>query len=221
MVLFSHQLLIGTSLSVIFIPVRLIWSVKVRWTHKVALASTLCLAVLTIVCTITRIAGMHTGRTIKSIDSIWGTYWQYVAANIALTMTAATAFRTFFVSRATNNHHHQIRDGESENSSWYIKGRNMIRSVFATSFRRSKRSTCTSDQSSSNFEDVPRELRQAIPSATMTGIRTYISGKNKGNDGMSQVMQSRNDVRDDWPLSNPVYQGITVQEDLEMREERV
>ena len=88
---------------VIFIPCQLIWSVKIRWTQKLALLSTLCLTILTIMCTIVRIAGMHTGRTVKSIDSVWGTYWQFIAANIALTMTAVTAFRTFFVSRGAED----------------------------------------------------------------------------------------------------------------------
>lgn len=193
-----------TFMKVIFIPCRLIWSVKIRWTQKVALISTLCLTVLTIMCTIVRIAGIHTGRTVKSIDSVWETYWQFIAANIALTMTAVTAFRTFFVSRGAEDRRHPD-PGSKEN--WYSKGRRLLRSVFSTRLwysRRSKSSSRTPGGPPSSWDDAPMELKQDIPRATLTGMRTFINGRKlTPRDRESQIMRSvgEEEYQDDWPLS--------------------
>lgn len=190
---------------VILIPIRIIWSVKIRWNQKLALTSTLCLTVLTILCTVIRMAGIHTGGHIKSMDSVWETYWQFVAANVSLTMTAATAFRTFFVSRAERDHN------QGSYGSWYSRGRRMLRYVLVAPFSwtrsrtRSKEMRSSSDRASSGqYEETPWELRQTIPSATMTGVRTYIGGSGKTKGGQSQVMHSVVEEHpDDYLLPGP------------------
>jgi len=125
-------------------------------------------------CTIVRIAGMHTGRTVKSIDSVWGTYWQFIAADIALTMTAVTAFRAFFVSRGAEDRCRLqgVQDCGSKDT-LYSKGQRFIRSVFSTRLWyswRSKDSPRRRDDRSSSWDNAPLELRQQIPRATLTGM---------------------------------------------------
>ncbi|KAI9876909.1 MAG: hypothetical protein M1830_005310 [Pleopsidium flavum] len=202
-------------LLILYIPVRLIWRIKIRWTQKIALASSLCLTILTIMCTITRISGIHTGRTVKSVDSIWETYWQFIAANLALIMTAATAFRTFFVSRVKD------REAQSPRSMdpWYMKARRLLRSTFTPRTWRSKPSVDSSREG--NRSDVPMELPYQFPGGTMTGIRTFIDGQGRTKVGDSQIMHSmaNEEYDDSWPLSTNGRntQVIKVQHDVTLR----
>ena len=103
---------------VLIIPFHLIWRIKVQWSQKLALASTLCLTILTIVCTIVRVAGVRTSSNNSSLDTVWQTYWQFITADIALTMTAATAFRTFFTSRHDKEEHRSESSGSWLGQRW-------------------------------------------------------------------------------------------------------
>lgn len=135
-----------------------------------ALASSLCLTILTIICTITRISGINTGRTVKSIDSIWETYWQYVAANIALTMTAATAFRTFFVS--------QGREGVPQpKHTWSSAGRKLLQ--YVTTLRSWRLKSGVENSEDCGKPVIPVPLRQSIPRGTFTGVGTFINGQGR------------------------------------------
>ncbi len=198
----------------------MIWRVKISWRQKLALASTLCLTILTILCTITRIAGIHTGRTVKSIDSVWGTYWQFIAANIALIMTSATAFRTFFVSRGDERAAGLPRSKET----WFSRGQRLLRYAFAPRSWRSKHKAQSSGDDS-GWYDHPIELPQEIPRATITGIRTFINGHGKTKMSNSQLMQSAvaEEHEDSWPLSaaSRSAPGIAVQHEFSTKIEGV
>ena len=205
--------------TVLFIPCRLIWKIKIKWSQKLALALSLCLTILTILCTVIRIAGIHTGHNIKSIDSVWETYWQFIAANVALIMTAATAFRTFFISSSGNR---EVPSSES-NEPWYAKGRRFVRSLLDPSSWRSKRSTKnTSDESSGNRSF---ELPLQVPRATLTGIRTFIHGQGRTKMGESQDMHSmiEEGQESSWLMStrNRSNPSIMVQRDIAVRSESV
>ncbi|KAL8943451.1 MAG: hypothetical protein Q9211_000983 [Gyalolechia sp. 1 TL-2023] len=178
------------------------------YTLRAPLACTLCLTILTIMCTIVRIAGIHTGRTIRSIDSVWETYWQYIAANIALSMTAATAFRTVFITWNADPHRAADRPGVRSNETLYAKSQKLYRFVISTilPFRRFKKSAGDSGarRGSGGWNDNPVELRPQFPRATLTGMRTFIGQQGKLQwHRDSQMMQSvsRDEDRDDWPLS--------------------
>ncbi|MCJ1270048.1 hypothetical protein MMC22_009942 [Lobaria immixta] len=179
---------------ILYIPFRLIWKISIRWSQKIVLLSCLSLTILTILCTIIRISGIHTGRQVKSIDSVWETYWQFIAANIALTMTAATAFRTFFVSRVKEQEPQVVGPKDM----WYTKGRRLLRSAFTSRSWRSK-------SKSNSFglvgnADLPISLSHKIPRATMTGVRTFIIGQGRMKAGNSQVM-AEEESEDLWPRS--------------------
>ena len=164
-----HRLTLGP---VLIIPFHLIWRIKVQWSQKLALASTLCLTILTIVCTIIRVAGVRTSRNNSSLDTVWQTYWQFIAADIALTMTAATAFRTFFTSR------HDKEEHRSESSrSWLGQRWQAFKVVLSP---RSWRKKSSEPQA---VEDAPTqriELPLIEERAMMTGMRTFID--NQGRD---------------------------------------
>ncbi|KAL9593464.1 MAG: hypothetical protein Q9219_007542, partial [cf. Caloplaca sp. 3 TL-2023] len=133
-------------------------------------------------CTIVRIAGIHTGRTVESIDSIWETYWQFIAANIALTMTAATAFRTFFVSRGGGGDHRPAQaPGADSADTFYSQSRKLLSHLLSAILpsRRSKGCPSASSGDGASSGDMPIELRQQIPRATLTGMRTFIGGQGR------------------------------------------
>ena len=204
----ASRALVHSKHLVIFIPCRLIWSVKIRWTQKVALFCTLCLTILTILCTIIRIAGIHTGRTVKSIDSVWETYWQFVAANVALTMTAATAFRAFFVTRAQADHG-RLHDSPEQGSAnkWFLKGGRLLHSIFSARPWRSWRSKTlsrTSDDSSRKWHGYPLKLRNKIPRGTLTGMDSFIDrqgGTERLRSSKPMQRDGREEVQDSWPLA--------------------
>ncbi|KAI9705086.1 MAG: hypothetical protein M1836_006869 [Candelina mexicana] len=189
---------------IICIPCRLIWSVRLPWTQKLVLASTLCLTIITIFCTIIRIGGIRTGHTMKSIDSVWETYWQFIAADIAVTMTAATAFRAFFVKRGGDDRlHAQGVQDDVASETWYGKSWRLLRSIFSTRSWQSRRSEDyprNPRERRDKWDDSPFKLREQIPRATMTGIRTFIG---KQATTPSQMMRSVGHEEDqgDQPLS--------------------
>ncbi|CAF9924998.1 hypothetical protein IMSHALPRED_006347 [Imshaugia aleurites] len=155
-------------LLILFIPFHLIWRIKVRLSQKIVLASTLCLIVLTIMCTIIRVAGVRTSSSDSSLDTAWQTYWQYITANIALTMTAATAFRTFYISR------HQDRPAQRQESNKLRLTR--IWRFFIFVLRPwSWRGKSIALQDSEDSSNRGMELPWIEERATMTGMRTFIN----------------------------------------------
>lgn len=123
-------------------------------------------------------------------------------------MTAATAFRTLFVSRSAEEHRHaqDIQD-HSTKETLYGKSRKLFRSVFSTRFWHSWRSRGSPqglEDSNSEWSGAPVELKQKIPRATLTGMRTFINGRSGSRmDRESQLMRSvgHEEFEDSWPLS--------------------
>jgi hypothetical protein len=81
----------------LLIPIRIIWKVRIRRRQKLALSCSLCLTIIMIVVTVMRLVGLRRGRV---LDVLWEIYWQFVAAEVGLILTAAAALRTLFVVRA-------------------------------------------------------------------------------------------------------------------------
>lgn len=160
---------------VLVIPFHLIWRIQVRWPQKLVLASTLCLTVLTIMCTITRVAGVRTSSSNASLDTVWQTYWQFITADVALTMTAATAFRTFFVSR----HQERAARGQKSKPSWLGGCWQLCKTVLN---RRSWRTKSSGFPNSDESRTPRMELPRIEERATMTGIRTFINHQGVDDD---------------------------------------
>lgn len=121
-----------------------------------------------------------------------GTYWQFVAANIAIMMTAATALRTFFISGVGS------RESPSPESK---EARKFVRQTLIPHSWLSKRSAGNPGDGS-NWNRPFKHPLQA-PRAMMTGIRTFIHGQGRTRTGDSQMVHSMIEERheDSWPLS--------------------
>lgn len=82
--------------AVLVIPVGLIWKIRVDWTQKIALGSSLCLTFVLVAASITRVAGLkYQGH----VDTVWETFWQSMSAELSVFLAAASAFRAFFVAQ--------------------------------------------------------------------------------------------------------------------------
>lgn len=67
--------------------------------QKLVLACSLCLTIVLVALSITRVAGIEYKNF---VDSVWETYWQSMSAELGVFLAAASAFRGFFVSHKQN-----------------------------------------------------------------------------------------------------------------------
>ena len=93
-----------------------------------------------------RMSGLHIG-TVDTVDLIWELLWQQVECCIGVIMVSFITFRTAFVGE----------NSLKKKRRWYSPGENM--------WYRKKRST----DDEHNIGNLP-----IIPSATLTGMRTFI-----------------------------------------------
>ena len=168
--------------------------------------------------TLTRVSGIVAG---DAIDATWGTYWQYLSAEVGLLMSTATAFRTFFVSRGTRRHE------ERPHATWYTNLLRRLKSVVSSIRTRSRRQG-TKFSSSDGFGERNEDVGglPQIPRPAMTGIHTFIRRNGRSSWAPSHFMTSRGargsmpsqillsrsvdvdvEVEEGWPKSNYTYGG--------------
>ena len=152
---------------VIIIPVILLWNVKIKRSHKLLVGLFLCLSICMIIIAIVRLMGLRlTGN--KSIDVLWETFFQQAEASISVITVSLTAFRGLLGKKALKSREKQAR-------AWYSHRR------IALLRNRGKRS-----ESEINNGQLP-----SIPSATLTGIRTFIRGNRYSKDASVDIMTSK------------------------------
>ncbi|KAI9794619.1 MAG: hypothetical protein M1816_004506 [Peltula sp. TS41687] len=148
-----------TDLLMVAIPIRLLWKVRMKRKQKFGLGAFLCLSVLMVITAIVRVSALRTrvvilGLSMDAIDMTWKHFWQQAEASIAVATISFTAFRSFFVADAS-----RYRRAPPAKPSYSFRQRIWNR----------KRSTTS--QTESGAGRLP-----SIPSATITGLRTFISG---------------------------------------------
>ena len=133
-------------LTVLFIPVNILWRVKMQAEQKLGLAAFLCLQILMIIIAIVRISGFiyH-----SAFDEGWVYLWQQIEACVAISTISLTAFRVMFVANSSRR----------EPSPWQLSSR--IRRRF---FKKNSQASSTGD------------IDVSIPGGTITGLRTIIGG---------------------------------------------
>jgi len=125
-----------------------------------------------------RIGGLHYHGT---FDNAWLTMWQQVESCVAVTMVSLTAFRSVFIAHASR------RRGKDEVSQWL---------PYTPKVFRSHKKHAADDQA---LEEL------TIPSATLTGMRTYI-----GRD-WEKPSRTGNEtlVSDGWSLNDNMLPTIS------------
>lgn len=182
---------------VLFIPIRLIWKIQIKWNQKAILALSLCLTILMIIVTITRVSGI---KLDGKVDQVWESYWLILSAEVGIILTAITAFRAFFVSR-NNRNNNRVVQSPGGRIHWYYHNKPLLKRIFTPVVWRSKSRKQSSSEGFEACEDghFPMEDLPNIPRAHMTGIRTFIDGRGKVMNA-SHIMQSRVVEEDDDTL---------------------
>lgn len=145
--------------------------------QKFGLGVFLCLNVCMIIVAIIRISGLHYHGT---FDNTWIFLWQQVESCVAVTMISLTAFRLVFVANASR------RRLKKEVSPWLPSTPNVFRS----------------HKRHASDDQVLDEL--TIPSATLTGMRTFIRG------GQEETSRSADETlySDGWSPKDYKYPSI-------------
>lgn len=185
-----------TPVAVLYIPVQLIWQVKLRLTQKLALASSLCLTVIVVIFTVTRGSGLEwQGK----LDVVWEVYFQIVAAEVGLILVSLTAFRALFVSRANKK-----PNSPQKSPSSLAKTYQAMKRILDPRRWTSHHSKDVSDgERQRNVEkDIDGKLPK-IPGATMTGMQTFVDDHGittKGDAELSVIGSYAEPGHDAWPM---------------------
>ncbi|CAI6340010.1 unnamed protein product [Periconia digitata] len=170
---------------ILVIPIVLIWKIRISWKQKIALSFTLCLTVVMIAITITRITGLQwKGK----LDLVWEIFFIAIAAEIGLSLVAITAFRALYVSKSKSRH----VPGAISTFNWYHKGKSFMLGVFSNIGGNSARGKSESHEMHGKTDD---DLGDPIPNATMTGMRTFID-----QNGKSEVYETMDEEGRIWVL---------------------
>lgn len=144
--------------SVITIPILILRKSQMKLKQKLAVAVFLSLSVVMVMASITRYAGYQLHD--DSIDATRIICWVYLEACIAIIMASTTAFRTLLV-----------RGGPDPGG---IKERHKVHNLYLIRKHLSRRTT---DWEIRDREDLPR-----IPSATLTGMDSFIYSLGRSGD---------------------------------------
>jgi hypothetical protein len=150
---------------VLFIPVSIIWKIRIRAAQKIALLLSLGLTAIMIIIAIVRVSGLIREGV---VDTIWIAYWLILGGEVGIIIAAAIAFRSFFVTL-----------GHSKVSTTPHGGR-----FFSSTFAKKFRKRGVSELDSGNEQGLP-----SIPGAQLTGMRTYI--REKGSSTLDESQYSK------------------------------
>lgn len=118
-------------------------------------------------------------------------------------MTAATAFRSLFISHQAD--HRRQRQGFNFESYWIRLKQSFRRSFTIRSWRSKSKTLSDTDITVNSSKDQDIELGN-IERGTITGLRSFIRGYGRTTTNASQVMRSQtldevDEDEDTWPLS--------------------
>ena len=140
------------------IPVLVLNKTQMGLSRKLGLGAFLCLSVVMALIAPVRIGGY---RIQHQIDVTWQAFWQYVEACVAIIMGSATAFRTLFVGEKS-------RKAPKKKLSYSIRQRLM------------QKSSPKQDWEDTNGRHLP-----TVPSATLSGLRTFIHRHGRTRVGLT------------------------------------
>ncbi|KAJ4304989.1 hypothetical protein N0V90_000517 [Kalmusia sp. IMI 367209] len=154
---------------VISIPLLLLRKSRMKQKTKLSIGFFLCLSIFMIACAIARASGyIHRGSRIP--DTLWRVFWQEVEGCIAVMMASITVFRTLFVSE----------NQESINQRATLEQRPSFFTRMLPAFLSRKRSSARGSESDISLQKNDKHVElPALPSATMTGIRSFIRRHNR------------------------------------------
>ena len=162
---------------IVAIPIYLLWSVQIQTHQKLIIGIFLSLNIFITITAALRLPGL---KYHGSFDMVWLFIWQYIQACVAVLMVSITGFRSVYVSSQTARK-------EPANKPWY--------SSTVAAIRR-RRELDRRDE-----ESIPG--LPTIPSATLTGMRTFIQGGRRPGTGPQTTSDSTitgEEESEQWPI---------------------
>ena len=159
-----------TDLMIVIIPIWVLWSVRIKLDQKFIIGIFLSLNLFMILVAIVRRTGLEYHGT---FDTVWLFTWHHIEACVAVIMISITAFRSIYVSSLQTS---RARKQQANKKPWY--------SSPAAAIRR-KRALDRKD------DDFVAGL-PTIPSATLTGMRTFIQGGRRTGTGLQSTTSTPN-----------------------------
>lgn len=137
---------------IIGIPLSLLWSVKIKSGQKFILGLFLSLNIFMAIVAAIRVSGLKSRGV---FDLVWLFLWQQIEACVAVAMISLTAFRSVFVvSEASRARRQAVK------KPWHSSAVEALRRNKGWGY---------------NKERADLEM-PTLPSATLTGMRTFIQG---------------------------------------------
>lgn len=184
-------------LTVMVIPIYLLWHVQIKFSQKLALGVSLCLSIMMVILAIVRISRFRSPDA--TIDFTWDIFWQFAEACVAVTMVSLTAFRSLFIATQRDS------KKRSYSSRKYLWGAKKCHDYEAN------------EAGSQEMQGLPK-----IPPPALTGMRTLIQGERTLSRSGFLRSKSSNDSEEPWPLRNEAgARGIRVQQSVSLDTEVV
>ncbi|KAI9833649.1 MAG: hypothetical protein M1826_006739 [Phylliscum demangeonii] len=158
-----------TDLMIVAIPICLLWKVRVRARQKAVVGFFLCLSIVMMLTALVRVSGLSTAA--GTIDVAWILFWQQFEACVAVALASFTAFRSLFVADASSK----------------ASDRRLIQP--SPRSRSSAARRWTARRKRSTDDRGPIKL-PSIPSATLTGLRTFIRAGPRPSHGRGLSLSS-------------------------------
>ncbi|KAH8744395.1 hypothetical protein F5883DRAFT_590148 [Diaporthe sp. PMI_573] len=164
-----------TDILIVSIPVIVLYRARMRTSQKISLGIFLCLSLVMVILAIIRASKIHGA---VSIDVVWVFFWQYMETVVAVIMGSLTVVRNLLVHQTKSNQNSPAAPGDGQ-------GRQAYRMRL---LRRKK------DQSIDN----PTQGRlPAVPSPTLTGLRSFIRRHHREPGQETQVTQASTLVQEE------------------------
>ena len=175
---------------VVSIPVVVLRKSQMKPAQKASLGIFLCLSCVMVIASITRISGLNLNGV---LDGKWQIYWRWAEGCVAGIMGSAVAFRALFVQD-----HNRIPDERKPAPSPSMRQR------FQQKWKRSRESTLE--------EGEPAGLPQ-IPSATLTGLRSFMRRHNRSAGATTMLGSEYDTLRE--PMTGEGQREIQIYRSVE------
>lgn len=190
-----------TKSSVVSIPVLILRKSQMKLTQKLGLGGFFCLSMTMVLIALVRMSVYR--RHGNQIDATWHVCWLYLEACVATMMASITAFRTLFVHGGSKQ-----REIKAQNQAAMYSWREKV-------LRKIKSGRSDSWQDLSQGETLPK-----IPSATLTGIKSFINYNGRTRNGTTTMGDEEDQLHTEL-VSTKNNEEINVSKSFEVHSERV
>lgn len=194
-----------TVVPVASIPIIILRKTQIKASRKVGLLLVLCLSLVMATIAIIRVSGFTIGSASHTqvYDLTWQLYWQYMEGCVACIMASVAAFRSLFVASSSR----EAKKNEQRPS--YSMRLRLIERI------KQSRSKNSWEAMSGDEDQLP-----AIPSATLSGVKTFIRRNNR-SAGITTMVSALDPHEENREVGQLSKDQIYVNDNVEVSSNRV